>query len=53
VGKINNMKNFIDKSVELGVSYSMLYKMILRKEVEFLFICGKYYFKNESNGKNI
>lgn len=47
------MKNFIDKSVELGVSYSMLYKMILRKEVEFLFICGRYYFKNESEGKNI
>lgn len=39
------MKKFIDKSEELKISYSMLYKMILRKEIDFVLICGKYYFK--------
>lgn len=39
------MKKFIDKAVELGVSYSTLYKMILRKEVDCVLICGRYYFK--------
>ena len=39
------MKKFIDKSVEIGVSYSTLYKMILRKEVDCVLICGRYYFK--------
>lgn len=47
------MKNFINKSIELGVSYSTLYKMILRKEIEFFLICGRYYFKDNSVGKNI
>lgn len=47
------MIKFIDKSVELGVSYSTLYKMILRKEVDCVLICGRYYFKEKSVGKNI
>lgn len=47
------MKNFINKSIELGVSYSTLYKMILRKEIECFLICGRYYFKDNSEGRNI
>lgn len=38
------MKKFIDKSEELKVSYSTLYKMILKKEIDFILICGRYYF---------
>ncbi len=38
------MKNFITKADELQVSYSLLYKMILAKEIECILICGKYYF---------
>ena len=47
------MKSFINKSLELGVSYSTLYKMILRKEIEYFLICGRYYFKDKSDEKNI
>lgn len=39
------MKKFIDKALEIGVSYSTLYKMILKKEVDCVLICGRYYFK--------
>jgi len=38
------MKKFIDKAEELKVSYSTLYKMILKKEIDFILICGRYYF---------
>jgi hypothetical protein len=38
------MKNFITKSEELQITYSALYKMILKKEVYFIIVCGKYYF---------
>ena len=45
------MIKFTKKAEELGISYSNLYKMILKKEVECIFICGSYYFKSE--GKRI
>ena len=38
------MKNFITKSEELQITYSLLYKMILAKEIECILVCGKYYF---------
>ena len=38
------MKKFINKANELKISYSMLYKMILKKEIDFIIVCGKYYF---------
>jgi hypothetical protein len=38
------MKNFINKANELKINYSMLYKMILKKEIDFIIVCGKYYF---------
>lgn len=38
------MKNFINKANELKISYSMLYKMILSKEINFIIVCGRYYF---------
>lgn len=38
------MMNFIDKAEAIGVSYSTLYKMILRNEIDYVLICGRYYF---------
>ena len=39
------MKKFIDKADELGITYSHLYTLCLRKQIEFIVVCGKYYFK--------
>lgn len=38
------MKNFITKANELQITYSTLYKRILKKEIECILVCGKYYF---------
>lgn len=39
------MKKFIDKAEELGITYSELYTLCVTKQIDFILVCGKYYFK--------